>query len=123
MQKAETIGTFQVESRAQMATLAADEAGLLLRCGDRGGNHPARADRRRADPSVPGAAQREASRRSNIIILPCEPLLERTLGVPLFQEQMLQIAMIMAGFNGEEVEELSAARFPFTVLRNGWRKW
>ena len=38
-----------------------------------------------------------------------EPVLERTLGVPLFQEQMLQIAMVMADFSGAEAEELRRA--------------
>ena len=38
-----------------------------------------------------------------------EPILERTLGVPLFQEQMLKIAMIMADFSGAEAEELRRA--------------
>jgi len=38
-----------------------------------------------------------------------EPVLGRTLGVPLFQEQMLKIAMIMADFSGNEAEELRRA--------------
>ena len=38
-----------------------------------------------------------------------KPVLERTLGVPLFQEQMLKIAMIMADFSGDEAEELRRA--------------
>src|SRR2546430_8116488 len=38
-----------------------------------------------------------------------EPVLKRTLGVPLFQEQMLKIAMIMANFSGDEAEELRRA--------------
>src|SRR5256714_7341792 len=38
-----------------------------------------------------------------------EPVLRRTLGVPLFQEQMLKIAMIMADFSGDEAEELRRA--------------
>ena len=38
-----------------------------------------------------------------------KPMLERTLGVPLFQEQMLKIAMIMADFSGNEAEELRRA--------------
>src|SRR5438046_9639448 len=35
-----------------------------------------------------------------------KPVLERTLGVPLFQEQMLQIAMVLAGFTGAGADEL-----------------
>ncbi len=38
-----------------------------------------------------------------------KPVLDRTLGVPLFQEQMLKIAMIMADFSGNEAEELRRA--------------
>ncbi len=37
------------------------------------------------------------------------PILERTLGVPLFQEQLLRIAMVAAGFSGGEAEELRRA--------------
>lgn len=37
------------------------------------------------------------------------PVLERTLGVPLFQEQLLKIAMVMANFSGSEAEELRRA--------------
>ena len=36
-------------------------------------------------------------------------MLERTLGVPLFQEQLLRMAMITAGFTGGEAEELRRA--------------
>src|SRR6202040_2273988 len=38
-----------------------------------------------------------------------KPVLERTLGVPLFQEQLLKIAMVMADFSGSEAEELRRA--------------
>src|SRR5256885_13621960 len=38
-----------------------------------------------------------------------KPVLQRTLGVPLFQEQMLKIAMVMADFSGDEAEELRRA--------------
>jgi len=37
-----------------------------------------------------------------------EPVLRRTLGVPLFQEQLLRIAMTVANFTGAEAEELRA---------------
>src|SRR5678815_6059342 len=41
---------------------------------------------------------------------PClEPILKRTLGVPLFQEQILRMAMVAAGFTGGEAEELRRA--------------
>ena len=38
-----------------------------------------------------------------------QPILERTLGVPIFQEQILRIAMVAAGFSGGEAEELRRA--------------
>src|SRR5437764_11685791 len=38
-----------------------------------------------------------------------EPVLKRTLGVPLFQEQLLKMAMIVAGFTGGEAEDLRRA--------------
>jgi error-prone DNA polymerase len=38
-----------------------------------------------------------------------EPVLKRTLGIPLFQEQLLRMAMIVAGFTGGEAEELRRA--------------
>ena len=108
MQKADTVGTFQIESRAQMATLPRMKPAMLLRRGHRGRDHPARAHRRRPDASLPAAAQRQGS-RSPIMHPDLEPVLERTLGVPLFQEQMLRIAMIMADFDGGEAEELRRA--------------
>src|SRR5208282_586873 len=38
-----------------------------------------------------------------------EPVLKRTLGIPLFQEQLLRMAMAVAGFSGGEAEELRRA--------------
>ena len=109
MQKADTIGVFQIESRAQMATLAADEAEMFLRCRHRSRDHPAGTDPGRHGASVSGAARRTRE-RSPISIEPAlKPILKRTLGVPLFQEQMLKIAMVMADFSGDEAEELRRA--------------
>ena len=49
-------------------------------------------------------------------------MLKRTLGVPLFQEQLLRMAMIAAGFTGGEAEELRRA-MGFKALRkaHAWR--
>src|SRR5438094_9019259 len=47
-----------------------------------------------------------------------EPILARTLGVPLFQEQLLRMAMVAAGFSGGQAEEL---RRGFGVKRSVWR--
>jgi error-prone DNA polymerase len=67
---------------------AADEAAHVLRPGGRGRNHPARADRRPHGSSVSRSAQRARDRP--LYDHPAlEPILKRTLGVPLFQEQLL----------------------------------
>jgi error-prone DNA polymerase len=47
-----------------------------------------------------------------------EPALRRTLGVPLFQEQLLHIAMIVANFSGAEAEELRRA----VGMRRSWER-
>ena len=106
MQKADTIGVFQIESRAQMATLPRMQPKCfydvvievaIIRPGPIQGDmvHPYLA--RRAGKEVTYFDPR------------LEPVLGRTLGVPLFQEQMLKIAMVMADFSGDEAEELRRA--------------
>ena len=107
MQKADTIGVFQIESRAQMATLPRMKPECfydvvievaIIRPGPIQGDmvHPYLARRARREP-ITYFDER------------LKPILERTLGVPLFQEQMLKIAMIMADFSGAEAEELRRA--------------
>jgi error-prone DNA polymerase len=107
LRKGDTIGMFQVESRAQMATLPRMRPErfydlvvevALIRPGPIVGNmvHPylaRRAGREPADALHPSL----------------EPVLRRTLGVPLFQEQLLRMAMIAANFTGGEAEELRRA--------------
>jgi error-prone DNA polymerase len=107
MQKADTIGVFQIESRAQMATLPRMKPECfydvvievaIIRPGPIQGDmvHPYLA--RRAGRELPTYFDPRL-----------EPVLKRTLGVPLFQEQMLKIAMVMADFSGDEAEELRRA--------------
>lgn len=107
MQKADTVGVFQIESRAQMATLPRLQpkifydvaiAVAIIRPGPIAGNltHPY-LDRRAGIKPI------EYMHPS------LEGILQRTLGVPLFQEQMLQIAMIMADFTGAEASDLRRA--------------
>jgi error-prone DNA polymerase len=107
LQQADTIGVFQVESRAQMATLPRLKPQhfydlvvevAIIRPGPIVGNmvHPYLA-RRRGDEPVTYAHPL------------LEPVLKRTLGVPLFQEQLLRMAMVVAGFSGGEAEELRRA--------------
>ena len=107
LQDADTVGLFQVESRAQMATLPRLKPRCfydlvvevaIIRPGPIVGQmvHPYLA-RRRGDEPV------EYAHPS------LEPILARTLGVPLFQEQLLRMAMVVAGFTGGEAEELRRA--------------
>jgi error-prone DNA polymerase len=107
LQAADTVGVFQVESRAQMATLPRLKPThfydlvvevALIRPGPIVGQmvHPY-LKRRRGDEPVTYA-------HPNL-----EPVLKRTLGVPLFQEQLLRMAMVIAGFTGGEAEELRRA--------------
>ena len=107
MQRADTIGVFQIESRAQMATLPRMKPECfydvvievaIIRPGPIQGDmvHPYLARRAKKEP-VTYFDERLKS------------VLERTLGVPLFQEQMLKIAMVMADFSGDEAEELRRA--------------
>ncbi len=104
---ADTIGVFQIESRAQMATLPRMQPRCfydvvievaIIRPGPIQGHlmHPYLARRAGREP----VTYYDESVR---------PVLERTLGIPLFQEQMLKIAMVMAGFTGAEAEELRRA--------------
>lgn len=105
--KADTVGMFQVESRAQMASL------------------PHNAPRKfydlvvqvaiiRPGPIVGKMMHPYMRRRQNKeeVTYPhplLEPVLKRTLGVPLFQEQLLRMAMTVANFSGAEAEELRRA--------------
>jgi error-prone DNA polymerase len=104
---ADTIGTFQIESRAQMATLPRMQPQrfydlvvevAIIRPGPIVG--------KMVNPYLSRRAGREAVTYPH----PClEPILARTLGVPIFQEQLLRIAMTAAGFSGGEAEELRRA--------------
>ncbi|HEY2123951.1 MAG TPA: error-prone DNA polymerase, partial [Chthoniobacterales bacterium] len=107
MQKADTIGVFQIESRAQMATLPRMKPKCfydvvievaLIRPGPIQG-----------DMVHPYLARRAGREEVTYFDARLEPILQRTLGVPLFQEQMLKIAMVMADFSGDEAEELRRA--------------
>ncbi|MCX6618041.1 MAG: error-prone DNA polymerase, partial [Acidobacteria bacterium] len=107
LQKADTVGMFQVESRAQMAALPrlrpAKFYDLVVQVGII-----------RPGPIVGKMVQPYIKRRQGREPADClhpslEPVLRRTLGVPLFQEQLLRMAMIAAGFTGGQAEELRRA--------------
>lgn len=107
LQKADTIGTFQVESRAQMATLPRFKPACFY-------DLVMQVAIIRPGPIQGGMLSSLMARREGLepITYPdprLEPTLRRTLGVPLFQEQLLRMAMDMAGFTGSQAEELRRA--------------
>jgi error-prone DNA polymerase len=107
LQKADTIGMFQVESRAQMSCLPRLRPKhfydivvqvAIIRPGPIVGQ------------MVNPFLQRRQGREQVTYAHPSlEPVLKRTLGVPLFQEQLLRMAMVVAGFSGGEAEDLRRA--------------
>ena len=107
LQRADTVGVFQVESRAQMATLPRLKPACfydlvvevaIIRPGPIQG-----------DLAHPYLRRRGGLEPVRYLDPRLEPILSRTLGVPLFQEQMLEIAMVMADFSGDEAENLRKA--------------
>jgi error-prone DNA polymerase len=107
LQKADTIGMFQVESRAQMSCLPRLRPKTfydivvqvaIIRPGPIVGQ------------MVNPYLQRRMGREIVTYAHPSlEPVLARTLGVPLFQEQLLKMAMVVANFSGGEAEDLRRA--------------
>jgi error-prone DNA polymerase len=105
--KADTIGVFQIESRAQMSMLPRLQPRkyydlvievAIVRPGPIQGDmvHPYLRRRSGVEPvEYPGEAVRG--------------VLERTLGVPIFQEQVMQLAVVAAGFTPGEADELRRA--------------
>ncbi len=116
LQRADTVGMFQVESRAQMASLPR--------------NYPVRfydlvvqVAIIRPGPIVgkmmhPYMRRRQGKEEVSYPHPSLEPALRRTLGVPLFQEQLLRIAMTVANFTGAEAEELRRA----VGMRRSWER-
>jgi error-prone DNA polymerase len=116
LQQADTVGMFQVESRAQMASLPR--------------NHPEKfydlvvqVAIIRPGPIVgqmmhPYMRRRQKKERVTYPHPSLEPVLRRTLGVPLFQEQLLRMAMTVANFSGAEADELRRA----VGMRRSWER-
>jgi len=107
LQKADTVGMFQIESRAQMSCLPRLRPThfydivvqvAIIRPGPIVGQM--------VNPFLKRRQGREPVTYAHPSL---EPVLARTLGVPLFQEQLLRMAMITAGFSGGEAEELRRA--------------
>jgi error-prone DNA polymerase len=116
LQQADTVGMFQVESRAQMASLPRNRPEnfydvvvqvAIIRPGPIVGKmmHPyMRRRQKKEEITYPHPS--------------LEPVLKRTLGVPLFQEQLLRMAMTVANFTGAEAEELRRA----VGMRRSWER-
>jgi error-prone DNA polymerase len=116
LQRADTVGMFQIESRAQMASLPRNNPTrfydlvvqvAIIRPGPIVGKmmHPyMRRRQKKEEVTYPHPS--------------LESVLERTLGVPLFQEQLLRIAMTVANFTGAEAEELRRA----VGMRRSWER-
>src|ERR1700678_4190939 len=116
LQRADTVGMFQVESRAQMASLPRNHPEkfydvvvqvAIIRPGPIVGKmmHPYMRRRQKKE---------EVTYPHPSLI----PVLKRTLGVPLFQEQLLRMAMTVADFSGAEAEELRRA----VGMRRPWQR-
>jgi error-prone DNA polymerase len=105
--RADTVGVFQIESRAQMSMLPRLKPKVfydlvievaIVRPGPIQGGmiHPYLKARERRDRGEEIQYESEA----------LKPALERTLGIPIFQEQVMQISMIAAGFSADEADQL-----------------
>jgi error-prone DNA polymerase len=107
LQKADTIGMFQIESRAQMSCLPRLKPKKFY-------DIVVQVAIIRPGPIVgqmvnPYLERRQGRQKVTYAHPSLEPVLKRTLGVPLFQEQLLKMAMVVAGFSGGEAEELRRA--------------
>ena len=111
IRKADTLGTFQIESRAQMSMLPRLKPKVfydlviqvaIVRPGPIQG-----------DMVHPYLRRRAGLEPVDYLTPKLQPVLEKTLGVPLFQEQAMQVAMICAGFTPGEADELRRAMATF----------
>ena len=105
--KADTVGMFQVESRAQMASIPHNAPVRFY-------DLVVQVAIIRPGPIVgkmmhPYMRRRQGKEEISYPHPSLEPVLKRTLGVPLFQEQLLRMAMTVASFSGAEAEELRRA--------------
>src|SRR5208337_1940446 len=105
--KADTVGMFQVESRAQMASIPHNAPTRFY-------DLVVQVAIIRPGPIVgkmmhPYMRRRQGKEEISYPHPSLKPVLERTLGVPLFQEQLLRMAMVVANFSGAEAEELRRA--------------
>lgn len=107
IQKADTVGVFQIESRAQMSMLPRLKPSTyydlviqiaIVRPGPIQG-----------DMVHPFLKRRDGLEEIDYPSEEVRAVLKRTLGVPIFQEQVIKIAMVAAGFSGGEADKLRRA--------------
>ena len=107
LRRADTVGMFQVESRAQMASLPRNGPRKFY-------DLVVQVAIIRPGPIIgkmmnPYMRRRQGKEPVSYAHPSLEPVLKRTMGVPLFQEQLLRMAMIAANFTGGEAEDLRRA--------------
>ena len=114
IRKADTLGTFQIESRAQMAMLPRHKPrtfyDLVIQVA------VVRPGPIQGDMVHPYLRRREGKEAMDYPTPELERVLGKTLGVPLFQEQAMQVAIVCAGFTPGEADQLrrAMATFKFT---------
>jgi error-prone DNA polymerase len=116
LRRADTVGMFQVESRAQMASIPRNAPTRFY-------DLVVQVAIIRPGPIVgkmmhPYMRRRQNKEEVTYPVPALEPVLRRTLGVPLFQEQLLRMAMVVGNFSGAEAEELRKA----VGMRRSWKR-
>lgn len=107
IQKADTVGIFQIESRAQMSMLPrlrpANYYDLVIQIAI------VRPGPIQGDMVHPFLKRRNGEEAISYPSEAVKSVLSRTLGVPIFQEQVIKLAMVAAGFTGGEADQLRRA--------------
>ncbi|MGR5348607.1 error-prone DNA polymerase [Vibrio mediterranei] len=107
IQRADTVGVFQIESRAQMSMLPrlkpATYYDLVIQIAI------VRPGPIQGDMVHPFLKRRNGEEAVSYPSSEVESVLSRTLGVPIFQEQVIKLAMVAAGFTGGEADQLRRA--------------
>src|ERR1700712_1958076 len=116
LRRADTVGMFQVESRAQMASIPRNAPTKFY-------DLVVQVAIIRPGPIVgkmmhPYMRRRQGREEVSYPVPSLEPVLKRTLGVPLFQEQLLRMSMTVGNFSGAEAEELRKA----VGMRRSWKR-
>lgn len=107
IQRADTVGVFQIESRAQMSMLPRlkprNYYDLVIQIAI------VRPGPIQGDMVHPFLKRRDGKEPISYPSQEVEGVLSRTMGVPIFQEQVIQLAMVAAGFSGGEADQLRRA--------------